>query len=141
MWNKEKESEKVSESPQIVVQKKLEKYQQKKDFFELIKSLVIIFFACFVVFGLLLGIGQVKGNSMYTTLCDKDLVLLWRPVGEFKRGDIIFFHNDNEDREVVKRIIALPGEPFDIDDQGNFVIHRAILEEEYPTSQPMIPPH
>lgn len=128
----------ANSSPEDIIQDKLEAFQQKRDMIELLRSIFIIFVVCFVVFGLLLGIGRVKGNSMYTTLCDKDIVLLWRPVREYKQGDIIFFENQQEDREVVKRIIGMPGDIVDIDLQGNVVINGEILVEDYITSDTLI---
>jgi len=132
MWNKKNNT--AEGSPEEIIQKKLESYQQKRDISELLRSVVVIFAVCFVVFGLLFGLGRVKGNSMYTTLCDKDFVLLWRPVREYQRGDIIFFKNENEDKEVVKRIIGMPGETVDIDSQGMVYIEGEELDEDYTTS-------
>jgi len=132
MWKKK--TNRINSSPQEVIEDKLEAFQQRRDMIELLRSFVIIFIVCFVVFGLLLGIGRVKGNSMYTTLCDRDIVLLWRPVRELKQGDIVFFHNDKENREVVKRIIGMPGDTLDIDEVGDVLINGIVLEEDYVTS-------
>jgi len=132
MWNKKDNI--AGGSPEEIIRKKLENYRQKRDIGELLRSVVIIFAVCFVVFGLLFGLGRVKGNSMHTTLCDKDFVLLWRPVREYQRGDIIFFRNENENKEVVKRIIGMPGETVDIDSQGTVYIDGEALDEDYTTS-------
>lgn len=132
MWKKK--TNRRDDSPQAIIEEKLEAFQQKRDIFELLRSFVIIFVVCFIVFGLLLGIGRVKGNSMYTTLCDRDIVLLWRPVRHLKRSDIIFFRNDKENREVVKRIIGLPGDTIEIDEVGDVLINGTVLDEDYVTS-------
>lgn len=136
MWKKK--TIKETNSPEDIIQDKLEEFQQKRDMFELLRSLLIIFVVCFIVFGLLLGIGRVKGNSMYTTLCDKDFVLLWRPVRELKQGDIIFFNNEEDDHEVVKRIIGMPGDVINVDELGNVIINGEILEEDYITSETVL---
>jgi len=136
MWKRKNNN--VSGSPQEIIQDKLDEFQQRRDMIELLRSFIIIFAVCFVGFGLLLGIGRVKGNSMYTTLCDKDIVLLWRLVREYNQGDIIFFHNEKENREVVKRIIGMPGDSIDIDAQGNVLVNGVLLEEDYVTSATLI---
>lgn len=132
MWNKKNSVADLS--PEDIIQQKLDGIQQKRDMFELLRTIIIIFVVCYIAFGLLLGLGRVKGNSMYTTLCDKDFVLLWRPVKEYKKGDIVFFTNEKESREVVKRIVGMPGDSIDIDSHGNVYINDEIIEEDYVTS-------
>ncbi|MDL2295285.1 signal peptidase I [Lachnospiraceae bacterium OttesenSCG-928-E19] len=136
MWKKKTNREEYS--PEDIIQNKMEVHQQKEDLNEVIRSLILVVVFCFVVFGLLIGVGRVRGNSMYTTLCDGDIVLLWRPTKEFEQGDIIFFKNEKEDREVVKRIIGLPGDKVDIDEQGRVWINDLIIEEEYTTSSTLL---
>ncbi|MDD2378118.1 MAG: signal peptidase I [Bacilli bacterium] len=50
----------------------------------------------------------VKGNSMYPTLDDKEVLLLKKYDHSYNRFDIVVFIN--EDSKLVKRVIGLPGE-------------------------------
>ena len=60
---------------------------------------------------------SVKGQSMAPTLLPGDHLLV-RPVRRLRRGDMVVVRDpDAEDRWVVKRVAALPGETVTIGDQ------------------------
>lgn len=77
----------------------------------------------------------VDGDSMLPTLSDKDNLIVDKLTYRFKdpqRFDIIVFpFQYQEDTYYIKRIIGLPGETVQIDEQGNIYIDGEILQESY----------
>lgn len=77
----------------------------------------------------------VDGRSMNATLNDGDNLIVEKlsyRFGDPKRFDIIVFPPQGAPNEhYIKRIIGLPGETVQIDDEGNIYIDGEILEEDY----------
>lgn len=78
----------------------------------------------------------VDGDSMLPTLSDKDNLIVDKLTYRFKdpqRFDIIVFppFQDQKDTYYIKRIIGLPGETVQIDEQGKIYINGEVLEESY----------
>lgn len=82
---------------------------------------------------------QVNGDSMYDTLCDKDIMIL-NKIGyrfsKIKRFDIVVIKY--EDRLLIKRVIGLPGENVKIKNNILYINDKAIdepfLDEDTKTS-------
>lgn len=85
---------------------------------------------------------QVSGSSMETTLSENDNLIVDKITYRFlepERFDIIVFpykpeisyYTDTEPVYYIKRIIGMPGETVQIDEQGNIYINGEILEESY----------
>ena len=78
---------------------------------------------------------EVEGASMETTLSDGDNLIVDKISYRFRdpqRFDIIVFpFQYKEDTYYIKRIIGLPGETVQIDEQGNIYINGEKLEESY----------
>ena len=78
---------------------------------------------------------SVSGSSMETTLSDGDQLLVDKLSYRFqnpKRFDIIVFpYQYEENTYYIKRIIGLPGETVQIDENGNIYINGELLEENY----------
>lgn len=78
---------------------------------------------------------QVLGSSMETTLSENDNLIVDKITYRFsdpKRFDIIVFpFQYATDTYYIKRIIGLPGETVQIDEDGNIYINGEILEESY----------
>lgn len=75
---------------------------------------------------------RVDGNSMESTLQDKDFLLIDKfsyLIGEPKRYDIIVFQHD-EENNYIKRVIGLPGETVQIID-GTVFINGSILNDKF----------
>ena len=95
-----------------------------------------IIFGC--TFLIITFVGQrtkVSGNSMYDTLEDGDNLILEKLSYRFhdpERFDVVVFrfaHAKNV--YYIKRIIGLPGETIQIDDEGNIYIDGEVLQEHY----------
>lgn len=78
---------------------------------------------------------QVSGSSMESTLSDEDHLIVDKISYRFKdpeRYDIIVFpFQYDQDTYYIKRIIGMPGETIQIDDNGNIYIDGEILRETY----------
>ncbi len=78
---------------------------------------------------------QVSGSSMEATLSDGDNLIVDKISYRFhdpERFDIIVFPYKYEDNTFyIKRIIGLPGETVQIDEQGNIYVDGEVLDESY----------
>ena len=78
---------------------------------------------------------EVDGNSMEPMLSNGDNLIVDKisyRFGDPKRFDIIVFpFRYQEDTYYIKRIIGLPGETVQIDEQGNIYINGELLQESY----------
>lgn len=75
---------------------------------------------------------QVQGSSMEPTLSTEDNLIVDKISYRFhdpERYDIIVFPQDTV--FLIKRIIGLPGETVQIDEEGNIYIDDALLDESY----------
>lgn len=75
---------------------------------------------------------QIYGSSMTPTLGEGQLVVSLKSK-KFQQGDIVAFYYNN--KILVKRVIAGPGEWVDIDEDGNVFINGEALEEPYLTEK------
>ena len=73
------------------------------------------------VFGILIGVDRVAGNSMYPYLNNGDWVIYSRQLGsEISRNEVIVF--DKYGENFVKRVTGLPGDTVEISKSGGRVI-------------------
>jgi signal peptidase I len=107
---------------------------------ELLGMVVYIAFVVLVVWFIITFVGQrteVSGWSMYDTLEDGDNLWVSKlsyHLHEPERFDIVVFpFEEGSDASVyfIKRIIGLPGETVQIDDEGTIYIDGKVLEEDY----------
>ncbi len=75
---------------------------------------------------------QVSGSSMEPTLEDNNIVILLNKSG-FKTGDLVGFYYQN--KILLKRVIAGPGDVVDIDEEGNVMVNNVLLDEPYVTNK------
>lgn len=97
-----------------------------------IYTLVTVAAVAVLVATLFLPVLRIYGTSMTPTMTDGDIVVSVKQ-GSFERGDIIAFWFNN--KILVKRVIALPGEWVDIDEDGNVSVNGEPLDEPYLTEK------
>lgn len=120
-------------------QKETAKEEEKLDVKKEIMSWIFyILFVVVVTYLIIHFVGQrtmVDGRSMEDTLHDGDNLIVEKlsyRFGDPKRFDIIVFPPKGAPKELyIKRIIGLPGETVQIDDEGNIFIDGELLEENY----------
>lgn len=102
--------------------------QYKKTLRETVGVLIVVAAVAVLIATIFLPILQVSGVSMYPTLKEDNIVLLFK-TKEFKRGDVIGFYYQS--KILLKRVIALPGEEIVIDNDGYVYINNVRLVEPY----------
>ncbi len=71
---------------------------------------------------------QIYGSSMTPALHDGELVVCYK-THTFQQGDIVAFYYNN--KILVKRMIAGPGDWVDLDQEGNVYVNNVLLDEPY----------
>lgn len=122
-----------SRLPEVAeLERELEREQYKVRYRQTLKStiyaLITVAAAAVLVATLWLPVLKIYGNSMTPTLNNGQIVLSWK-TRELETEDIIAFYYNN--KVLVKRVIAQPGDWVDIDGDGNVYINGTLLEEPY----------
>lgn len=106
------------------------------------RTIVICSVAVFICVRLFFSPIHVDGTSMYPTLRDGDFgfsFVLTSLFDRYKRFDVVMIHSEKEGRNIVKRIIGLPGETIEYKNNQLYVDGKAVEEdffdEEYISSQ------
>ena len=101
------------------------------DFLEITIIGATVFLLVYLFVGQLL---EVTGNSMHPTLIDKEQIVAEKISTKLKpleRGEIVIFrHPEENERLLIKRIIALPNELIRVEN-GLVYVNDEILTEEY----------
>lgn len=112
-----------------------DKSDMVKETLSFILYITIVFLVTYLVIHYVGQRTQVSGTSMEYTLSDGDNLIVDKISYRFhepERFDIIVFpFRYKEDTYYIKRIIGLPGETVQIDDEGNIYIDGEVLEESY----------
>lgn len=106
-----------------------------KEVVNILIYLAIVFVLTFLVVEYVGQRTVVSGSSMETTLSDNDNLIVDKLSYRFnepERFDIVVFEYQHEENTYyIKRIIGLPGETVQIDDDGVIYINGSELEESY----------
>ncbi len=94
--------------------------------------LIIVAAVSVLLATLFLPVLQVSGSSMEPTLADGDIIVLFTG-SRFESGDLLGFYYQN--KLLLKRVIAGPGDIVDIDTEGNVSVNGEILDEPYVTDK------
>lgn len=92
----------------------------------------VILFGVIAIFTMLYfqtGMFGVDGDSMYPTLNNGDLLLVSR-TDQYAIGDIVIIDSSDLKKDIVKRIVGLPGDYIEITKKGLFR-NRSKVTEEY----------
>lgn len=75
----------------------------------------------------------VPTGSMNPTIKPGDKIFTLRTYREssIKRGDILVFYSEEVDKDLIKRVVGLPGETVEIQADGSVYINGEYLVEEY----------
>ena len=107
---------------------------QQKSLFRDTLEIVFLALALYLVIQYAVQTVHVLGTSMYGTLHDQDLLVASKISYKLhapQRGDIIIFKPPNDDaRDFIKRVIAVPGDRLRID-KGTVYINGEVLKEPY----------
>ncbi len=131
---KEKASPVLPTVQQLEAELKREKYRGR--YWKMLRGtvavLVVVAATAVLISNLLLPILRIYGSSMTPTLVNGNIVAAVRN-GTYQRGDIIAFYYNN--KILVKRVVGMPGEWVDMDENGNVTIDGEPLEEPYLTEK------
>ena len=116
--------------PQLEAELKRETYRRRYNrvLRSTIYTLITVAAAAVLVATLFLPVLRIYGTSMTPTVTDGDIVVSVKG-STFERGDIIAFWFNN--KILVKRVIAQPGEWVNIDENGSVFINGQPLDEPY----------
>lgn len=95
-------------------------------------TLVTVAAVAVLVATLWLPVLQIFGASMTPTLQDGEIVFTVK-TSELEKGDVVAFYYDN--KILVKRVIAGPGDWVDIDEDGTVYVNSEVLDEPYLTEK------
>ena len=134
---KEQQSSAETSSPTVSqLEAELKRVTYYKQYHHILRStiftLITVAAAAVLVATLFLPVLRIYGFSMTPTLNDGDIVISIKSA-DFERKDIIAFYYNN--KILVKRVIALPGEWLDIDEDGNVSVNGESLDEPYLTEK------
>ena len=121
------------EMPQLEqMENELKRVKYKRRYRSVLRStiyaLITVAAVAVLVATLWMPVLQIYGASMTPTLEAGDIVLSLK-TGDFRAGDIIAFYYNN--KILVKRVIAGPGEWVNIDEEGSVYVNDVLLNEPY----------
>ncbi|HAM16110.1 MAG TPA: signal peptidase I [Eggerthellaceae bacterium] len=90
--------------------------------------LIVVVAAAIIVSTFLISVLQIRGNSMEPTVHEGDLLIANHSTA-FDQGDVVAFYYNN--KVLLKRVIAFPGDWVDIDDNGLVAVNGHVIREEY----------
>lgn len=123
----------IKERPSIaLMEAELKREKYKRRYHRVLRStiytLVVVAAISVLVATLWMPVLQIYGSSMQPALSDGDIVVSLKG-GEFRQGDILVFYYNN--KILVKRVIAMPGDWVDFDADGAVYVNGVKLDEPY----------
>lgn len=114
------------------LEQELERMKYRENYFAVLRStvfsLITVAAIAVLIAVLLLPVLQIYGSSMAPTLDEGNIVLSVKN-SRFETGDMIAFYYNN--KILIKRVIAQPGQWVDIDNQGTVYVDGKMLHEPY----------
>lgn len=118
------------------LQSELNRVRYRKRYRSVLRStvytLVTVAAIAVLIATLWLPVLQIYGTSMTPTLQDGEIILSVK-TSDFEPGDIISFYYNN--KILIKRVIARPGEWVNIDETGTVYVNEVPLQEPYLTEK------
>ena len=111
---------------EILREKYNRKYKQvlKSTFY----SLIVVAAVAVLIATLAFPVLQISGSSMEPTLNDEEIVVLLKTTN-MKKGELCCFSYQN--KLLIKRVIGLPGDQINIDQDGYVYVNGELLDEPY----------
>lgn len=132
MRKKSKRERTIPTAEQIRSEILREKYHRK--YKQVLKStmyaLIVVAAIAVLIATLALPVLQISGSSMEPTLNDEEIVVLLKTTN-LKRGELCCFSYQN--KLLIKRVIGLPGDKINMDENGNVYLNDERLTEPYVT--------
>ena len=109
-----------------------EPFNLKKELWEWAKAIFFAAVIVFIVFHFIIQVVTVKGSSMEPTLENQDRLVISNLFYTPETGDIVVLSDKTGlDEALIKRIIALPGQTVDINENGEVLVDGKVLSEPY----------
>lgn len=107
----------------------------RRELYDWIESLMVALIFCVLLFSFFIRLIDVSGPSMNPNLYDGNKMLVSDLFYKPKAGDVVIFRNvneNNEEKALVKRVIATEGQEVNIDfEHGIVYVDGEALEEDY----------
>lgn len=131
---KKKRLNNMPSAAQLDTELKREQYHRnyKRVLRSTVFTLITVAAVAVLVATLLLPVLQIYGNSMTPTLSEGQIVFAVKS-SDLEPGDIVCFYYNN--KILVKRVIAGPGDWVDLDEEGNVYVNGELLDEPYITEK------
>lgn len=116
------------------VRSEIKRIQYQHRFRQVMRStlytLIVVAAVAVLVATIWMPVLQIYGSSMTPTMQNGDIVFTLKTT-KFRNGDVIAFYYNN--KILVKRVIASPGDWVDIDEDGTTYVNNEKLHEPYVT--------
>ena len=97
-----------------------------------IYSLIVVAAVAVLIATLAFPVLQISGSSMEPTLNDEEIVVLLKTTN-MKKEELCCFSYQN--KLLIKRVIGLPGDKINIDENGNVYVNDEPIDEPYVTDR------
>lgn len=114
-------------TPQQAIRARRVALLDRKEFMQVLKKLLILCVAVYVLFGVLFGLAVVKGSDMQPKLSAGDVVLYWRRDTSYMRGDVVVIKRDGA--QYIGRVIGLPNETIEITAERTVKVNGQAISE------------
>ena len=118
-----------------IIESKKKKMRKRRDNLSIIAEFFSVLLICVLVLTFLFGIASVKGNSMYPSLKNGDLVVYYRLENSISAGDVIAF-KDSDGEQYVKRVAAVAGDTVDFENGVFYVNNSAQVDNVFFDTEP-----
>lgn len=103
-----------ADSPRAILEQKQQKLSRRRFIIGLLFKMAATGAALYLLLGVLLGIGRVRGDSMRPALYAGDVVVFLRPMRP-GRGDVVMIRQPSGGSDYIKRVAGLPGDTVSLD--------------------------
>ena len=128
--NTEKIENAEIEEIEVAEEKSLQK-NWAKEMYEWISSVAAAVVLALIINQFFFALVQVDGQSMEPTLSHGERLVVRKVLYTPEQGDIVILKSEAIQKFIVKRVIALPGQTIDFDENKNVLVDGVLLEEPY----------